>query len=76
QVILETNSDHILNGIRVAIKEKVIDCLDVKTYYFSKNLGDSLSEVEKIEINENGKIEKWPIGFFDEWENQLEKLLW
>ncbi|MGL5726189.1 DUF3696 domain-containing protein [Cetobacterium sp.] len=76
QVILETHSDHILNGIRVAIKEKVIDCLDVKTYYFSKNLGDSLSEVEKIEINENGKIEKWPIGFFDEWENQLEKLLW
>ncbi|MGL5964507.1 MAG: DUF3696 domain-containing protein [Fusobacteriaceae bacterium] len=76
QVILETHSDHILNGIRVAIKEKVIDCSDVKTYYFSKNLDDSLSEVEKIEINENGKIEKWPIGFFDEWENQLEKLLW
>ncbi|MGL6130964.1 MAG: DUF3696 domain-containing protein [Fusobacteriaceae bacterium] len=76
QVILETHSDHILNGVRVSIKEKTIDFSNVKTYYFSKNLDDSLSEIENIEINENGKIEKWPVGFFDEWENQLEKLLW
>ncbi|EHO84444.1 AAA family ATPase [Fusobacterium ulcerans] len=74
QIIIETHSDHILNGIRVAVKEKDIDYRNTSVYYFSKD--DLRTEAFKVEIDEKGKIGKWPKGFFDEWNIQLEKLLW
>ncbi len=77
QLIIKSHSDHFLNGIRVAIKEKVISQNLIKVYYFSKNYDeDNISVIQEIEIDSNGKIECWPEGFFDEWEIQLEKLLW
>lgn len=76
QIIVETHSDHFLNGIRVAIKEKILSNNDALVYYFSRNELEERIEVQKIEIDENGKIDEWPKGFFDEWDIQLEKLLW
>lgn len=76
QIIMETHSDHILNGLRVAIKEKKMSEKKLKVYYFEKDLEESKSEITEIEVNSNGKIEKWPKGFFDEFDIQLEKLLW
>jgi len=77
QVIIETHSDHFLNGIRVAIKESCIENNDVKIYYFSKDKSElNKTNVQEIQVDSNGKINTWPEGFFDEWEIQLEKLLW
>lgn len=76
QIIVETHSDHFLNGVRVAIKERVLNNNNALVYYFSRNEEEEKTEVQKIEIDENGKIDEWPKGFFDEWDIQLEKLLW
>lgn len=76
QIIVETHSDHFLNGLRVATKKGVIAPEKSQIYFFSK-AKDSLDTIaHPINIGENGKLDDWPQGFFDEWDNQLDKLLW
>ena len=74
QLIIETHSDHFLNAIRVAVKNKIIENADTQIYFFTKVEQKSIAE--KISLDSNGKVDKWPKGFFDEWDIQLEKLLW
>ena len=75
QIIIETHSDHIINGIRIAIKNKEISNNDVIFNSFSK--GEELGEnfVEEISIDENGKLNKWPEGFFDQYEKDMMELI-
>jgi hypothetical protein len=70
QVIIATNSDHILNGIRVAVKEGVLDCSLVTIYYF-----DTEGVMHTPKIDKDGRIDKWPEGFFDTWDKALERLI-
>ncbi|MFM5051166.1 DUF3696 domain-containing protein [Aeromonas veronii] len=64
QIIVETHSDHVLNGIRksIAINHHVNN-RDVLTYYFD----DSEEGVNKLSIEEDGSISSWPRGFFDQY---------
>ncbi len=76
QIIVETHSDHFLNGVRVATKNKVIAPDKSQIYFFEKQK-DSLDTVLRpINIDKDGKLSDWPKSFFDEWDNQLDKLLW
>lgn len=76
QVIVETHSDHILNGIRVAVKQHHIESSDVLLAYFSqKQSGDFSHTVVFPKMYPSGQISEWPEGFFDEWENALLALL-
>lgn len=77
QIIIETHSDHIINGIRVAVKEKEI-CKDkVIIYYFKKEVksDEQYSMITNIEIDKNGELSDYPKDMLDEWSNQLMKLL-
>ena len=74
QIIIETHSDHFLNAIRVAIKEKLISENMVSIHFFNRE--EKNIDITEIKVDKNGKIDKWPKGFFDEWDVQLEKLLW
>jgi len=76
QLFVETHSDHFLNGVRVAVKERMIDYQDVKLFYLERHPGNiHESLVVSPEIDESGRISCWPKGFFDEADIQLEKLL-
>jgi len=77
QVIIETHSDHILNGIRVAVKEKAIEKDKVAIFYFEKEVAadEQYSKITDIEINSNGELSAYPPDMLDEWSNQLFKLL-
>lgn len=75
QLFIETHSDHFLNGVRVAVKEKLIDCKNTALFFFERDEKNISSNVINPKIDENGRIDKWPKGFFDEFDNQLEKLL-
>lgn len=76
QVIIETHSDHIINGIRIAVKNQVINKNDVALSFFFKKQEDNFNHAYKqIEIFSDGKLSEWPKGFFDEWENSLLELL-
>jgi len=80
QIVIETHSDHIINGILVQCKEfeskKIgIDRNKVKLYYFKEIDEHYSSECEKIEIQEGGKIDKQPKGFFDQIQNDLKIIM-
>jgi len=65
QVVIETHSDHLMDGIRIAAKHGLIDHKKIIFHYLSK---DSSGETTIISpsIDKNGKLDKWPDGFFDQ----------
>jgi predicted ATPase len=77
QIIAETHSDHFLNGIRVAVLKKIIKPENTSLYYFSKRLEsvEYAIDVSHPFIDEKGRIDEWPEGFFDEWDINLDMLL-
>jgi predicted ATPase len=77
QVIVETHSDHVVNGVRLAVKEQKIRADRVKIHYFTRrDEGDRLThEVVSPRIDSNGRLDQWPEGFFDQWDLALERLL-
>ncbi|MEG4632054.1 DUF3696 domain-containing protein [Microcoleus sp. AR_TQ3_B6] len=77
QVVIETHSDHVLNGIRLAVHGGKIAPKDVQLHYFQRQNkeGQAVTEVISPKIDRNGRIDRWPDGFFDEWDNSLEILL-
>lgn len=77
QVIVETHSDHIINGIRVAIKENQLLKDRAIMFYFEKEVteNEQYSKITNIEIDKNGELSEYPEHMMDEWSNQLLKLL-
>jgi predicted ATPase len=77
QVVVETHSEQILNGIRLAVHGGKIESKDVQLHYFQRqeNQGQAFIKVVSPRINKDGRIDRWPDGFFDEWENSLTVLL-
>lgn len=70
QVIVETHSDHIVNGVLVNCKrfEKEgygIDRENVSMYYFSEQDEEHAVIYEEVKILHGGHIEYQPKGFFD-----------
>lgn len=62
QVIVETHSDHIMDGIRIAIKDRSLPVDENVFHYFS--LVDNLeTKIETPTIYQNGKLSFWPDGF-------------
>lgn len=74
QVIVESHSDHVLNGIRIAVREKLIEPDKVRLYYLSRSDNEFSSKVDSPLVDEDGRIDQWPDGFFDEYEKSLEQL--
>ena len=75
QIILETHSDHILNGIRVATKKAILKPEQTKIYYFRKEKNKLETKIEEINIDKNGGIDNYPKGFFDQFDDDLDKLV-
>ena len=65
-VIVETHSDHIINGIQIAVAEKRILNTSVAINFFSHVNGISQPNVNSINIKEKGELSEWPKGFFDQ----------
>jgi predicted ATPase len=77
QVIAETHSDHVVNGVRLAVKERKIPADQVKFHYFTRrDEGERLvHQIESPRIDSDGRLDRWPDGFFDQWDLALERLL-
>lgn len=77
QIILETHSDHILNGIRLSVKYGQIQPEQVKLNYFyiyEDNDGMVKHDMTSPEILLDGSLSNWPDGFFDEWDKAIDSL--
>lgn len=77
QIIIETHSDHILNGIRVGVKENPAMKDRTIMFYFKKVVTETeqFTKVTDIEIDKNGTLSEYPEHLLDEWSNQLSKLI-
>lgn len=71
QILVETHSDHVLNGIRIALREGIIDPSLVTIYFFTSR---SDEPVIQLSVDRNGSVKDWPEGFFDQIENDLSQL--
>lgn len=77
QVFVETHSDHVMNGIRISVKNRIIYPNDVNFMFFSKQEinGIMMHRIENPQINAEGKLDYWPDGFFDEWDKALDEII-
>jgi predicted ATPase len=75
QVLLETHSDHVLNGIRLAVYERKTEPSNVALYYCKWEPASKSPSLTLLEIKEDGRLSEWPQGFFDEIERSLDRLL-
>lgn len=77
QIILETHSDHIVNGIRVGIKGQPELKDKSILFYFEKVVtkNEQYSKITNIEIDNKGELSEYPNNLLEEWSNQLLKLL-
>ena len=72
QLIVESHSDHLMNGIRLSVKNHELSADNFEVFYLDANNG--VPVVNRIVVEEDGDIRRWPNGFFDEWENALLQL--
>lgn len=66
KVIVETHSDHVVNGIQVAAASSIISPDLVGINFFSQDVEMTQPSVQTISINEIGELSNWPNGFFDQ----------
>ena len=77
QIIIETHSDHIINGIRVAIKNNPTLSDKSILFYFDKEVTESeqFTIIKNIQIDSSGELSEYPKNLMEEWSNQLLKLI-
>ena len=77
QIVLETHSDHILNGIRIAVREHILSSDKVALHFFTRteNFQQNGIAFASPKLDAFGRLDHWPENFFDEWDRSLDKLL-
>ena len=67
QVFLETHSDHVLNGIRVAVADGSAALLpEQAAIHFFRAEDDGGPDLQSMELQRTGQLNAWPAGFFDQ----------
>jgi predicted ATPase len=66
KIIIETHSEHVVNGIRRAsLDSENLTSSDVGIYFFN-SLGSKREQILDLSINEKGELTKFPKDFFDQ----------
>jgi predicted ATPase len=74
QVIIETHSEHVINGIRIASLNGLLENDSVIINFITKNDKD-LPEIKEIDINDFGDLTKYPKGFFDQEQKDIATII-
>lgn len=69
QVLVETHSDHLINGIRLGVADDKVLRADQVIIHFFDEAGRGAPTA--ISLTENGGLDHWPAGFFDQIERDL-----
>lgn len=70
QVIIETHSDHILNGVRRTVRKQVLSPQNVVLHFF-RSIVPGQDQVVSPQLDQSGNIDFWPDGFFDQYDKDL-----
>jgi predicted ATPase len=75
QVIVETHSDHIINGIMVQVKKKIFSGSLPNIYFMQKREESLAYDPVKLEVTDDGNIINPPKDFFDQIELDLGQII-
>lgn len=77
QIFIESHSDHIINGARLAVKNQTITPNEVSILFVSRDETDvrGIPSVHQVEILPNGALCDYYDDFMDEWTKQSGALL-
>jgi predicted ATPase len=75
QVIIETHSDHLLNGVRIYTKKSETDFFKLVHIHWFQLDSNKNSEVESTNIAPDGRLYNWPVGLADQFEINASQLL-
>lgn len=75
QVVIETHSDHVVNGIRRAVAEhRYLTPADAVLHWFGNDSDADAPPRETLSIHETGGVSHWPKGFFDQYQIDVASL--
>ena len=75
QFLIETHSDHIINGLLVAVKKEMISTEKSRIYFFDREKESHRCQEHLLPVLSGGKIKKAPKGFFDQMEIDMTTLM-
>lgn len=77
QLLIETHSDHLLNGVRLAVHAGQLEPDNVGLLFFQRvqDGGGLTTRISSPKMDRAGRLDSWPDGFFDESEKTLRQLL-
>ena len=70
QVIVETHSDHVLNGIRRSVKAECLAAEQVAIHFFRPRVPEAAQVLSPL-LDSSGNIDTWPDGFFDQFDKDM-----
>jgi len=70
QVIVESHSDHVLNGIRRSVKAERLKAEQVGIHFFRPRSTSTVQVLSPI-LDNSGNIDTWPDGFFDQFDKDM-----
>ena len=71
QVLVETHSDHVINGIRLAVGEQQsLKSEQTSIYAFEQGS----TQPKLLKVTPTGGVSDWPIGFFDQYQTDISVL--
>lgn len=75
QIIIETHSDHLMNGIRLSCRKRIISPEIIEMDLIGLDT-DGYTHIRRpIQLNPDGTVKNLVPGFFDEWEKALTSLI-
>jgi predicted ATPase len=75
QILVETHSDHIINGALVALKQGKIELPQLKIHYFDRDETEHAVSSVEVEVVKGGRIRNAPAGFFDQFAKDMRALI-
>jgi predicted ATPase len=73
QIIVETHSDHLFDGIRIAARQYKM-AKDIQLYWFELDKNKNTRVYSPV-LTDDGRIDEWPEGFFDQFEINSSQLI-
>ena len=75
QIIVETHSDHVVNGLRISMKKEVLQPSDGIIQHFACTGGNITPDITPITSDAYGNLSSYPDDFMDEWTAQMMQLI-
>lgn len=74
QIIVETHSEHIINGMRVSSINGVIHNDNISVNFFNMKEDEPEPIISEIKVDSKGSLSDWPEGFFDQQEKDIAEI--